>query len=53
VIRLTAGHQAKIEDKPEVKKAAGVLHPTYVVDFIVDETVGKLLEGRSVKEPRS
>ncbi|MGA9623324.1 MAG: N-6 DNA methylase [Bryobacteraceae bacterium] len=51
VIRLTAGHQAKIEDKPEVKKAGGVYYtPTYVVDFIVDETVGKLLEGRSVKE---
>lgn len=51
VIRLTAGHQAKIEDKPEVKKAGGVYYtPTYVVDFIVDQTVGKLLEGRSVKE---
>ena len=24
VIRLTAGHQAKVEDKPEVKKAGGV-----------------------------
>ncbi|MGB7761803.1 MAG: N-6 DNA methylase [Bryobacteraceae bacterium] len=51
VIRLTAGHQAKIEDKPEVKKAGGVYYtPTYVVDFIVDQTVGKLLQGRSVKE---
>ena len=51
VIRLTAGHQAKVEDKPEVKKAGGVYYtPTYVVDFIVDQTVGKLLEGRSVKE---
>ena len=51
VIRLTAGHQAKIEDKPEVKKAGGVYYtPTYVVDFIVDQTVGKLLEGRTVKE---
>ena len=51
VIRLTAGHQAKVEDKPEVKKAGGVYYtPTYVVDFIVDQTVGKLLEGKSVKE---
>ncbi|MGA3028505.1 MAG: N-6 DNA methylase [Bryobacteraceae bacterium] len=51
VIRLTAGHQARIEDKPEVKKAGGVYYtPTYVVDFIVDQTVGKLLEGRTVKE---
>ena len=30
VIRLTAGHQAKVEDKPEVKKAGGVFYtPTY------------------------
>ena len=51
VIRLTAAHQAKIEEKPEVKKAGGVYYtPTYVVDYIVDQTVGQLLEGRSVKE---
>jgi hypothetical protein len=25
VIRLTAGHQAKVETKPEVKKAGGVM----------------------------
>ena len=51
VIRLTAGHQAKVEDKPEVKKAGGVYYtPTYVVDFIVDQTVAKQLEGRSVRE---
>jgi hypothetical protein len=25
VIRLTAGHQAKVVDKPEVRKAGGVL----------------------------
>jgi len=48
VIRLTAGHQAKVEDKPEVKKAGGVYYtPTYIVDYIVKNTVGKLLEGRS------
>jgi hypothetical protein len=36
VIRLTEGHQAKIEDKPEVKKAGGVYYtPTYIVDYIV------------------
>ena len=30
VIRLTKGHQAKVEDKPEVKKAGGVYYtPTY------------------------
>ena len=37
VIRLTAGHQAKVEDKPEVKKAGGVFYtPKYIVDYIVD-----------------
>jgi adenine-specific DNA methylase len=44
VIRLTAGHQAKVEDKPEVRKAGGVYYtPTYIVDYIVKQTVGKLL----------
>jgi hypothetical protein len=46
VIRLTEGHQAKVDDKPEVKKAGGVYYtPTYIVDYIVTNTVGKLLGG--------
>src|SRR5213592_1159452 len=45
VIRLTEGHQAKIEEKPEVKKAGGVYYtPTYIVEYIVQQTVGILLE---------
>jgi hypothetical protein len=48
VIRLTPGHHAKVEDKPEVKKAGGVYYtPTYIVDYIVKNTVGKLLEGKT------
>ena len=48
VIRLTSGHHAKVEDKPEVKKAGGVYYtPTYIVDYIVKNTVGKLLEGKT------
>ncbi|MCL4706724.1 Eco57I restriction-modification methylase domain-containing protein, partial [bacterium] len=51
VIRLTSGHQAKVEDKPEVKKAGGVYYtPTYIVDYIVKNTVGKLLEGKTPKQ---
>ncbi|MBI5185551.1 MAG: Eco57I restriction-modification methylase domain-containing protein [Nitrospinae bacterium] len=47
VIRLTSGHRAQVEDKPEVKKAGGVFYtPTYIVDYIVKETVGKLLDGK-------
>ena len=31
VIRLTAGHQAKVEEEPEVRKAGGVCYtPTYI-----------------------
>jgi type I restriction-modification system DNA methylase subunit len=51
VIRLTAGHQAKVEEKPEVRKAGGVYYtPKYIVDYIVKNTVGKLVEGKKPKE---
>lgn len=51
VIRLTAGHQAVVEDKPEVKKAGGVFYtPTYIVEYIVKNTVGKLLDGKTPKQ---
>jgi hypothetical protein len=54
VIRLTAGHHAVVEEKPEVKKAGGVYYtPTYIVDYIVKNTVGKLLEGMTPKEANS
>ena len=48
VIRLTAGHQAKVEEKPEVRKAGGVYYtPAYIVDYIVKQTVGRQIEGKS------
>jgi len=48
VIRLTPSHQAKIEQKPEVKKAGGVFYtPQYIVDYIVDNTVGELIKGKT------
>jgi predicted type IV restriction endonuclease len=51
VIRLTAGHHAVVEDKPEVKKAGGVFYtPTYIVEYIVKNTVGKLLAGKTPKQ---
>ena len=54
VIRLTAGHHAVVEDKPEVKKAGGVYYtPTYIVDYIVKNTVGKLLKGSTPKKVSS
>jgi hypothetical protein len=51
VIRLTAAHQARVEEKPEVKKAGGVYYtPSYIVDYIVQHTVGRLLEDKTPKE---
>jgi type I restriction-modification system DNA methylase subunit len=48
VIRLTSSHQAKVEEKPEVRKAGGVYYtPTYIVDYIVQNTLGKLVEGKT------
>jgi len=51
VIRLTAGHHAVVEEKPEVKKAGGVYYtPAYIVDYIVKNTVGKLCEGKAPRQ---
>ncbi len=51
VIRITPAHHAKIEDKPEVRKAGGVYYtPQYIVDYIVKNTVGKLIEGKTPNE---
>ncbi|MFV2045189.1 MAG: Eco57I restriction-modification methylase domain-containing protein, partial [Anaerolineales bacterium] len=51
VIRLTAGHRAKVEQKPEVKKAGGVYYtPTYIVDYIVHQTVVKLIKEKTPRQ---
>lgn len=51
IIRLENGHKAVVEEKPEIRKAGGVYYtPTYVVDYIVKNTVGKLLEGKTPQE---
>ena len=48
VIRLTAGHQAKVEEKPEVRKAGGVYYtPAFIVEYIVRQTIDTQIEGRS------
>ena len=40
-----SGKTAEVQPKPEVKKAGGVYYtPTYIVDYIVRQTVGKLVE---------
>ena len=51
VIRLTDGHQAKVEYKPEVKKAGGVFYtPQYIVEYIVKHTVGELLKDKTPRD---
>ncbi|MCE9586225.1 N-6 DNA methylase [Candidatus Uhrbacteria bacterium] len=51
VIRLTEGGHAKVELKPEVRKAGGIYYtPTYIVEYIVQNTVGKLVEGKTPKQ---
>jgi type I restriction-modification system DNA methylase subunit len=45
------GRGVTIEEKPEVRKAGGVYYtPRYIVDYIVEQTVGKLLEGRTPEQ---
>ncbi len=46
-IRLTTSHQAKIEEKPQVRKAGGVYYtPQYIVDYIVKNTVGEKIKDK-------
>ncbi len=48
VIRLTPAHHAVVELKPEVRKAGGVYYtPRYIVAYIVEHTVGALLEDKT------
>ncbi|MGC9315372.1 MAG: DNA methyltransferase, partial [bacterium] len=43
--------EVKIEVKPEVRKAGGVYYtPKYIVDYIVEQTVGKLIEGKTPEQ---
>ena len=39
------GKSAKVEEKPEVRKAGGVFYtPRHVVKFIIEQTLGKVLD---------
>ncbi len=49
VIEISGG--VRVEEKPEVRKAGGVYYtPAYIVDYIVENTVGDLLRGKSPKD---
>lgn len=50
-IVVATAKQVRIEEKPEVRKAGGVYYtPQYIVQYIVENTVGKLIEGKTPKE---
>ncbi len=50
-IRIDSGHRARIEEKPEVRHAGGVYYtPQYIVEYIVERTVGELVKGRKPAE---
>jgi hypothetical protein len=51
VIVRAPGGDVTVEEKPEVRKAGGVYYtPAYIVDYIVEHTVGRLLEGKTPEQ---
>ena len=47
VIRISA-NTAEVEYKPEINKEHGVYYtPTYIVDYVVRETIGRLIDGKT------
>lgn len=50
-ITLDKNHKAHIDEKPEVRKAGGVYYtPQFIVEYIVANTVGKLIKGKKPKD---
>jgi len=48
---VTTDKRATVEDKPEVRKAGGVYYtPEYIVRYIVENTIGKLIEKKKPEE---
>ena len=49
-IRVTP-KRVYVEDKPDVRKAGGIYYtPKYIVDYIVKNTVGKVIEGKPPRQ---
>jgi hypothetical protein len=45
---VASDKRARVEEKPEVRKAGGVYYtPEYIVRYLVENTVGKLIEGKT------
>lgn len=52
-IVVSDNNKVKIEEKAEVRKAGGVYYtPEYIVHYIVENTVGKLIKGKTPKQIR-
>jgi len=50
-IIVVESSEARIELKPEVRKAGGVYYtPDYIVRYIVDQTVGQLIDGKTPEQ---
>ncbi|NTW50313.1 MAG: N-6 DNA methylase, partial [Chlorobiales bacterium] len=48
---VTTAKRADVDEKPEVRKAGGVYYtPQYIVRYIVRETVGRLIDGKTPEE---
>ncbi|MGC2237406.1 MAG: TaqI-like C-terminal specificity domain-containing protein [Pyrinomonadaceae bacterium] len=48
---VVKGKNAEVEPKPEVRKAGGVFYtPEYIVRYIVENTIGKLVEKKTPKD---
>jgi len=51
IIEVSPGRRTTVVPKPEVKKAGGVYYtPSYIVDYIVKNAVGNLIEGKTPRQ---
>lgn len=50
-IVYASANKVTVDEKPEVKKAGGVYYtPKYIVDFIIRNTIGKIIEGKTPEQ---
>lgn len=51
IINLSQSRQVIVEEKPEVRKAGGVYYtPSYIVDYIIENTIGKYLKNKNPEQ---
>ncbi len=53
VVHVTGAKHVAVKEKPEVRKAGGIYYtPRYIVDYIVEQTIGNLLKGKTPTKMR-